>query len=67
MKVRVLIEQRAHPGTQRPYLPSGEIVDVDDKWAAELLNRGDAELAEAVAPANRAEKRPNPTRGKQSR
>lgn len=59
MKVKVLIEQRAQPGADRGYLPSGEVVDIDNEWAAELLNRGDAELAEAPKPVERAEKRPS--------
>jgi hypothetical protein len=60
VKVRVLIEQRPHPGLGRGGLPSGAIVDIESKWAAELLDRGDAEAVEAEAPAKRAEKRPGP-------
>lgn len=58
MRVRVLIEQRQHLGVDRPYLPSGEVVDIDADWALELLNRGDAE-AIAEVPTSRSEKRPS--------
>lgn len=60
MKVRVLIGQAADASTKRGYLPSGEVVDISNEWAAELLSRGEAELAEAPQkPAQRAEKRPS--------
>lgn len=57
MKIRVLIEQRAHAGLERRRLNSGEVVEIDNDWAQELLSRGDAEPI-AEKPAERAEKRP---------
>lgn len=60
MKIRILIEQRAQPGAGRGGLPSGAIVDLENAWAAELLNRGDAEAIEVAPPAQKASKRPAP-------
>lgn len=60
MKIRVLIEQRAQPGAGRGHLRSGAIVDLENAWAVELLNRGDAEPMEAAPPAKKAAKRPAP-------
>ena len=58
MKVRVLAEQTPHHSQpDRGYLPSGEVVDIEKGWAAELLNSGAAEPV-AEKPAGRAEKRP---------
>lgn len=57
MRVRVLIEQSARrDNPDRHYLASGEEYDLDQKWAKELLDRGDAEPV-AVKRSARAEKR----------
>lgn len=58
MKVRILIEQRAHLGLERKALASGEAYDLDKEWAKELLDRGDAEPV-ARKETRRAERRPS--------
>lgn len=55
MKVRILIEQGQ--SYQDNYLASGEVVDLPNERAKELLDRGDAEPV-AEKRAAKAEKRP---------
>lgn len=58
MKIRVLAEQTRHASQpDRGPLASGSEVDLDPTWAAELLNRGEAELI-VTKTVDRAEKRP---------
>lgn len=62
MKVRVLTEQRADPELDREHLASGQVYDLPNAWARELLVREDAEPV-AEKRAAKAEKRPAAKRG----